>query len=171
MGGSISVKSTVNKGTTFTIDLPLLIADELPRVNKKTKNKSFHLSGLHVLICEDHPINQLVAKRMLEKEGMIVTLANNGEEGYKEFIHSPIGFFDAILMDVQMPVMNGYEATRAIRGSDHTQAKNIPIIAMTANAFAEDIKKSMEAGMNDHLAKPIEPKQLYDALAEFILIN
>ncbi|MEG2251413.1 MAG: response regulator, partial [Clostridia bacterium] len=95
-----------------------------------------------------------------------VTVMNNGRLGYKTFAKSAPGTFDAILMDIQMPVMNGYEATRAIRSCKHPQAKSVPIIAMTANAFAEDVQKSMCAGMNEHLAKPIEAELLYQTLHE-----
>ncbi|MEG2119311.1 MAG: response regulator, partial [Pseudoflavonifractor sp.] len=96
------------------------------------------------------------------------TVADNGQLGYEAFSKSRSGTFDAILMDVQMPVMNGYEATQSIRACIHPQAKTIPIIAMTANAFAEDVQKSIDSGMNGHLAKPIEPQQLYETLAEFL---
>ncbi|MEG2008652.1 MAG: ATP-binding protein [Oscillospiraceae bacterium] len=170
MGGMISVDSTPNVGTTFVIELPLRFAEKISQEpeSEKAVAREFDLSGAHVLLCEDHPMNRLVATRILEKVGVSVTIAENGREGSLRFGESAAGEFDAVLMDVQMPLMNGYEATRAIRKCAHPQAKTIPIIAMTANAFAEDVQKSIDAGMNDHLAKPIEPQQLYDTLTKFI---
>ncbi|MEG1427509.1 MAG: ATP-binding protein, partial [Oscillospiraceae bacterium] len=170
MGGTLSVHSVPEEGTTFVIELPLRIAEEIAPMEKaeKTQAANFHLAGIRVLLCEDHPTNQLVAKRILEKEGILVTLAKNGEIGYHTFAESAPGFFHAILMDIQMPVMNGYQATRAIRECGHRQAKTIPILAMTANAFAEDVQKSIKAGMNGHLAKPIAPKELYETLARIL---
>ncbi|MEG2440010.1 MAG: ATP-binding protein [Acetivibrio sp.] len=170
MGGTILIESIPNEGTTFIIELPLRFAEEPVKVkeNIKCADISVDLSGKHVLLCEDHPMNQLVATRILEKQGLLVTIADNGKIGYETFLQSKPGDFDVILMDIQMPVMNGYEATQAIRKCNHSQAKKIPIIAMTANAFAEDVQKSIDAGMNGHLAKPIEPKQLYVTLEEFI---
>ncbi|MEG2296196.1 MAG: ATP-binding protein [Clostridium sp.] len=170
MGGTISVRSTPNVGTTFSIDLPLRVAEDFTpeKEPEVVPTRTVDLSGTRVLLCEDHPTNQLVAMRILEKAGAIVTVADNGKIGHEVFSQSEPGTFDVILMDVQMPVMNGYEATRAIRACSHPQAKTIPIIAMTANAFAEDVQKSIQAGMNAHLAKPIEPQQLYETLAKFI---
>ncbi|MEG1808316.1 MAG: PAS domain-containing protein [Oscillospiraceae bacterium] len=170
MGGTISVRSVVGDGTTFVIELPLRFTDDVIAAKKSEKKQthSADFSGLHVLLCEDHPMNQLVATRILKKSGADVSVANNGQIGYEMFFQSKEGEFDVILMDVQMPVKNGYEATCAIRECSHPQSKTIPIIAMTANAFAEDVQKSLDAGMNDHLAKPIEPKQIYDTLAKFI---
>ncbi|MEG1756468.1 MAG: ATP-binding protein [Clostridia bacterium] len=168
MGGTISLRSNTNVGTTFVIELPLRFAQGVlqEKEEKKVLEYASDLSGVHALLCEDHPVNQLVAKRILEKEGIMVTVAPNGQVGYELFSKSQPGEFDVILMDIQMPVMNGYEATRAIRCCNHPQAKTISIIAMTANAFAEDIRKCMEVGMNAHFAKPIEQKQLYEMLAE-----
>ncbi|MEG0779455.1 MAG: ATP-binding protein [Oscillospiraceae bacterium] len=170
MGGTISVQSAPGSGTTFIIELPLRFAEELSteKSAEPVPERPADLSGIHVLLCEDHPLNQLVATRLLEKVGVVVTVAENGKQGYERFVRSGADTFDAILMDVQMPVMNGYEVTRAIRESKHPRATAIPIIAMTANAFAEDVQKSMDAGMNDHLAKPIEPKLLYQTLRKLL---
>ncbi|MEG2783753.1 MAG: ATP-binding protein [Lachnospiraceae bacterium] len=169
MGGTISVKSTMNVGTTFVIEIPLCYTENVvEEVQEKSIKKLGNLVGTHVLLCEDHPMNQLVATRILEKAGIEVMTVNNGQLGYETFMQSELETFDAILMDIQMPIMNGYEATRAIRSCSHPKAKRIPIIAMTANAFAEDIQKSIESGMNTHLAKPIDPRQLYETLTEFI---
>ncbi|MEG1727420.1 MAG: ATP-binding protein [Acidaminococcaceae bacterium] len=168
MGGIIAVHSTPGVGTTFTIELPLRLEQDglvLP-TNTQHLGAALSLAGKHILLCEDHPVNQLVAKRILEKAGMNVTVASNGQVGYELFAQSQPQEFDCVLMDIQMPLLNGYEATRAIRTCGHPQATTIPIIAMTANAFAEDIQKSAVAGMDKHLSKPIEPQQLYAILLE-----
>ena len=117
---------------------------------------------------EDHPLNTEIAKRLLERKGMTVSCAVNGEEGVKCFEASKERAFDAVLMDIRMPVMDGLEAARAIRKLAREDAQTVPIIAMTANAYQEDIMMSKLAGMDAHLAKPIEPEVLYEALAKKI---
>lgn len=151
-GGTISVTSRQGEGTTFTVTLPLHFdtAAEHP-VEKPTHtfgSADFDFSGKSLLLAEDHPINQKVAELILEKTGAAVTIVENGLQCTELFTGSAKGSFDAILMDIQMPVMNGYEAAQAIRSSTHPQSATIPIIAMTANAFAEDIKNALSAGMN-----------------------
>jgi len=173
-GGTISIKSAEGAGTTFIVELPLHLAEgnEVSSEPLKRRSESVcDLSGTNILLCEDHPINQKVVKRMLEKAHAEVTVADNGKLGYEIFSQSGAGDFDVILMDIQMPKMNGYEATRLIRGSSHPQAKTIPIIALSANAFSEDVQKSMCAGMNAHLAKPIEPKTLLQTLCGVLRKN
>ena len=171
-GGTISVTSRQGEGTTFTVTLPLHFdtAAEHP-VEKPTHtfgSADFDFSGKSLLLAEDHPINQKVAELILEKTGAAVTIVENGLQCTELFTGSAKGSFDAILMDIQMPVMNGYEAAQAIRSSTHPQSATIPIIAMTANAFAEDIKTALSAGMNAHIAKPIDPQKLYETLAAYI---
>lgn len=171
-GGTISVTSRQGEGTTFTVTLPLHFdtAAEHP-VEKPTHtfgSADFDFSGKSLLLAEDHPINQKVAELILEKTGAAVTIVENGLQCTELFTGSAKGSFDAILMDIQMPVMNGYEAAQAIRSSTHPQSATIPIIAMTANAFAEDIKNVLSAGMNAHIAKPIDPQKLYETLAAYI---
>lgn len=171
-GGTISVTSRQGEGTTFTVTLPLHFdtAAEHP-VEKPTHtfgSADFDFSGKSLLLAEDHPINQKVAELILEKTGAAVTIVENGLQCTELFTGSAKGSFDAILMDIQMPVMNGYEAAQAIRSSIHPQSATIPIIAMTANAFAEDIKNALSAGMNAHIAKPIDPQKLYETLAAYI---
>lgn len=171
-GGTISVTSRQGEGTTFTVTLPLHFdtAAEHP-VEKPTHtfgSADFDFSGKSLLLAEDHPINQKVAELILEKTGAAVTIVENGLQCTELFAGSAKGSFDAILMDIQMPVMNGYEAAQAIRSSTHPQSATIPIIAMTANAFAEDIKNALSAGMNAHIAKPIDPQKLYETLAAYI---
>lgn len=171
-GGTISVTSRQGEGTTFTVTLPLHFdtAAEHP-VEKPTHtfgSADFDFSGKSLLLAEDHPINRKVAELILEKTGAAVTIVENGLQCTELFTGSAKGSFDAILMDIQMPVMNGYEAAQAIRSSTHPQSATIPIIAMTANAFAEDIKNALSAGMNAHIAKPIDPQKLYETLAAYI---
>lgn len=171
-GGTISVTSRQGEGTTFTVTLPLHFdtAAEHP-VEKPTHtfgSADFDFSGKSLLLAEDHPINQKVAELILEKTGAAVTIVENGLQCTELFTGSAKGSFDAILMDIQMPIMNGYEAAQAIRSSTHPQSATIPIIAMTANAFAEDIKNALSAGMNAHIAKPIDPQKLYETLAAYI---
>ncbi|MEG2769871.1 MAG: ATP-binding protein, partial [Oscillospiraceae bacterium] len=162
-GGIIYVDSEVGKGSRFTIEISQLLDDntliEAPIVTKEEQriNAMPKMKGLHVLLVEDHPVNTLVAQKMFEKCGAIVDTAENGQIGCDKFCNSENGYYDIIFMDIQMPVMNGYDATGAIRASNHPQGKSIPIVAMTANAFAQDVRESENAGMNGHIAKPISP--------------
>jgi CheY-like chemotaxis protein len=122
---------------------------------------------MKVLVVEDNALNMEIAQEILEDEGVVVTTAENGKIAYDIFTQSKQGTFDVILMDIMMPVMNGFDATKAIRESDHPEAKTIPIIAMTANAFAEDVTASLEAGMNAHIAKPINIPMLLSVLNSY----
>lgn len=132
------------------------------------EKKVVDLEGRKILVAEDMPVNAEIMMMILEMRGMISDHAENGKIAVEKFAASPPGFYDAILMDIRMPVMDGLEATAAIRALDHPDAKTIPIIAMTANAFDEDVQRSLKAGMNAHLTKPADPEQLYAALQEFI---
>ena len=166
-GGTISCNSKEGAGTTFIVELPIPLSSNLSKSSHQDTGKTLHqydFSKVHILMCEDHPINQKVTTRVLEKVGAKVTIANDGEIGVETFLNSPVDAFDLILMDVRMPNMDGYEATQAIRQSNHPRAKTIPIIAMTANAYSEDVQKSIEVGMNEHLAKPITPDELYKVI-------
>ncbi len=174
MGGTIAAESMVGIGTNFTVDIPLerVQSSILLHTNKaKTMSEAdieSILSNRRILVAEDHPMNVMVAKRLLERKGMIITVAENGKIAVDTFRHSAPHEYDAILMDIRMPVMDGLEATRQIRALERPDAKSISIIAMTANALEEDRNNSKTAGMNDHLAKPIEPKIMYQTLAEQI---
>ena len=165
MGGSITLNSEPGKGSEFIVELeaevcenPEQKATEVPEIDDSL------LEGKKVLLCEDHPINIQIAKKMLEKKGMIVSCAKNGVEAVRRFEESDENEYDVVLMDILMPGMDGLEATRTIRALERADARMVPIIAMTANAFQEDVRKSLEAGMNGHLAKPVDAKQLFRTL-------
>ena len=174
MGGTIDCVSRQHVGTVFTVRVPLErsapenapAAEALPAPVKSDARAS--LRGKRLLVCEDNAINALIIRRLLEKQGISVVPAENGQLGVDTFAASPIGGFDGILMDVRMPVMDGLSAVRAIRSMDRADARTVPIIAMTANAFEEDQRASRDAGMNAHLAKPVNPGQLFDTLARFL---
>ncbi len=157
MGGNITVESELGKGTSFDVVLDFKAASVSTAAAEEQVPVDEHvLSGMHFLCAEDNELNAEILTELLKAEGATCEIAPDGEKAVARFTHSSPGTYDMILMDVQMPVMNGYEATRAIRASDHKEAKDIPIIAMTANAFAEDIQKSLQSGMNAHVSKPID---------------
>ena len=159
MGGTISVKSKLNEGSTFTVDIPFAIDDHTEIVRNADFSETEEVETLHgskILLVEDNETNMESAKELLEAEGATVVTAENGKIALNLFSESRVNSFDAILMDIKMPVMNGLEATRAIRSLDRSDAKITPIIALTANAFEEDVRASLAAGMNEHLTKPIE---------------
>ncbi|NCB92686.1 MAG: response regulator [Clostridia bacterium] len=139
-----------------------------PELIEHVENKKIDLSGVSVLLVEDNEMNMEIAVGILKKSGMVIDTAVDGKEAYNKFVQSPKNTYQVILMDVQMPVMDGYEATRAIRSSEHEQAKDIPIIAMTANAFREDVTAALSAGMNDHISKPVSYEKLYHLLEKYI---
>ena len=167
MGGTIQVHSEVGKGTAFQIDLYFDVTNEVAE-KPAAEFSADCLQGAKVLLVEDNDINIYVAQLVLEKAGCVVTVAKNGQEAVDAFAQSPQQVFDIILMDVRMPVMDGLEATKHIRAMDRADAKEIPIIAMTADAFDEEKKKTIEVGMNYHLAKPINPPILYQVLAQYM---
>ena len=164
MGGTIDVESELGQGSCFEVLMDLKIAEDrtvaLAAQEETDKQDGNILQGMRFLCAEDNELNAEILTELLKIEGAECTICENGEEILKAFEQSAPGDYDMILMDVQMPVMNGYEATRAIRRSSHELAKTIPIIAMTANAFSEDIQHSLAAGMNAHVSKPVEMKVL-----------
>lgn len=170
MGGSISVESKIDKGTTFTVrlHLPEVDSDAIESPAQVNDGAFLSLKGSRVLLCEDNSINAEVAGLILRRMGMEYDVASNGEEGLALFKESPLGTYDAILMDVRMPVMDGLEATRAIRALERDDAATVPIIALSADAFEDDVRKHHEAGMNAHVSKPIDPKKLASTLEEQI---
>lgn len=161
LGGSIVVHSKKGEGTQFVVELPLEIVPEEQIHTTEKKFSSKDIVGLHILLAEDNDLNAEIATIQLENAGIKVTRVEDGEKAVETFLHHPANTFDIILMDVMMPNMNGYEATKCIREvKDRPDGKSIPIIAMTANAFAEDIRLSLEVGMNDHLSKPFSEDDL-----------
>lgn len=166
MNGKISVVSRHGEGTLFTVELTLRI-DTAEQVKLEANQEEISLNGLKVLLVEDNELNMEIALCMLEDEGIQVTTAINGEDALECFKRSKLNEYDAILMDIMMPVMNGLEATKAIRALERPDAQHVPIIAMTANAFSEDIIRTKEAGMNEHLAKPMKLDVLLKILQQY----
>ncbi len=167
MGGIIELKSKPGEGSEFFFSL------SLPKCSDHTETEAANIqaddvsiAGLHILLVEDNELNIEIAQTILEMEDAVITQARNGQEAVDIFVNSAEGEFDLILMDIQMPVMNGLDATKFIRQSQHPDAMKIPIIAMTANAFDEDMKKSVESGMNGHLSKPLDIGKLFETIAE-----
>ena len=171
MSGTISFESKESAGTTFVIRIPFQIdADMKDRTETEEKTET-SIQGLHVLLTEDNELNMEIAEFVLQNEGAVVTKAWNGQEAVDIFRKSRPGEFDVILMDIMMPVMNGYEAAKMIRSLDREDAKVIPIIAMTANAFTEDKMRAKEAGMDEHIAKPVDGKLLVKVINELVKRN
>ena len=171
MGGNISVKSELGKGTEFIVNLDLEIVDEEPQdENKNFENlaQDIDFTKIKLLLVEDNEVNREIATLILEEFGFQIETAENGKDAVEKFSNSAPGEYNAILMDVQMPIMNGYEATTAIRQLKNKQLANIPIIAMTANAFSEDIQRAKAAGMNSHIAKPIDIPKMIETLMEVL---
>ena len=165
MGGEVSVESTLGKGTTFTVVLPFKIATEAELQTQEAPISD--ISDMHVLVAEDNQLNLEISQFMLENAKAVVTVAHNGREAVEAFKKSSEGSIDAILMDVMMPQLNGLEATQEIRALERADAKSVPIIAVTANAFAEDVQKALAAGMNDHIAKPVDNAKLLETLGKY----
>ena len=171
MGGTISFESKEGTGTTFVIRIPFQIDADMKDRNETEEKTKASIQGLHVLLAEDNELNMEIAEFVLQNEGTVVTKAWNGQEAVDIFRKSSPGEFDAILMDIMMPVMNGYEAAKMIRSLDREDAKVIPIIAMTANAFTEDKMRAKEAGMDEHIAKPVDGKLLVKVINELVKRN
>jgi len=163
MGGTITVDSKKNVGSVFTVTIPVKVAD-MPAALGQAETEKESLINKRVLIVEDIPENAEIVADLLELEGATSEHAENGQVGVNMFAESPMGYYDAILMDLRMPVMDGLTAAREIRALNHPDAKTVPIIALTANAFENDIKLSLEAGMNAHIAKPADAELLYKTL-------
>lgn len=166
MDGSIDVTSIQGEGSSFCVVLPFEI-DRAPERHAGSADAEGEcdVSGMRVLLAEDNDLNLEIATTLLADEGVAVTCAANGREAFDTFVDRPAGSFDPILMDIMMPVMDGYEAARAIRRSVKADAGSVPIFAMTANAFAEDAQRAHDAGMNGHLTKPIDMEKVKQSLA------
>lgn len=167
MQGSIEISSTEGVGSTFVITIPFEIAKVPKSVFSDQNLPVMNLQDIHLMLVEDNGLNAEIAQTLLEDQGVKVTLAENGKRAVELFNENPAGTFDAILMDIMMPVMNGYDATKAIRASAHPDAQQIPIIAMTANAFKEDADQCLAVGMNEHLAKPLRIDEVVNAVSKF----
>ena len=169
MGGSIAVESKKGAGSTFTVEIPLELPEQvIPSEQKQHLHRD--LTGIHVLMAEDNDLNAELATIMLEDAGMTVTRASDGKEVVDLFKNQPRGTYDLILMDIMMPNMDGHQAAKAIRalGIERSDAVTIPIIALSANAFIDDIQESLDSGMNDHISKPINMEELIDTITKYI---
>lgn len=172
MGGSIEITSEQGEGTTVKVHLTLKLCQDANAIQSSSQKIVYSdeiFENKHVLVVEDNQINIEIAKKILQKKKVQVTTAENGAHGLEIFEKSAEGYFDAILMDVRMPIMDGITATKEIRALLRTDAMTIPIIAMTANAFTEDKANCITAGMNEHLAKPVNPAKIYETLAQFFV--
>jgi CheY-like chemotaxis protein len=177
MDCTITVKSKLGKGSIFTVtgEFDCVPADTSQKLNAagemaKGQDDSI-LKDKHVLLCEDNILNQEIAATLLEAKQMIVEVAADGRVGVTKFLQSPVNFYDIILMDIRMPDMDGYEAARTIRRLQRPDAQTIPIIAVTADAFSDDVDKSIEAGMNGYIAKPVDPLKLYETIGQVLKKN
>ena len=168
MGGTISVQSKPGEGSEFTVNLELESTEAESRSEESEEAAETSLCGRHILLVEDNAINAEIAAMILEQYGMTVDHAENGQVGVDKVRQSGEGFYSAVLMDIQMPVMNGYEATQAIRALPGDYPRNLPILAMSANAYDEDVRACLDAGMNGHLAKPFQPEDLLKLLTRFV---
>ncbi|MBR1397189.1 MAG: response regulator, partial [Selenomonadaceae bacterium] len=172
MGGTIEVKTEYGKGTEFIVhvDFPLVedVSTEKNEQNEAGTKPELDFSNMKLLLVEDNMVNREIASLILTEYGFMLDTAENGKEAVNKVAASKPGDYQAVLMDIQMPVMNGYEATKAIRALNNPELANIPIIAMTANAFKEDIQAAKDAGMNSHIAKPIDIPQMLETLTEVL---
>ena len=168
MKGNIEVDSQLGKGSVFQITLPMQVdgAWSTQPVDED-RNIQSNIAGMQVLLVEDNEINCEIVEFMLKEAGADVVTANDGKAAVEAFAASQPGTFDCVLMDLMMPVMSGYEATRVIRGLDRSDAKNVPIIALSANAFEEDVAMAKDAGMNEHLAKPVDIRKMFKVMSRF----
>ena len=166
MGGMLEVSSELGVGSTFVVTIPFEIADRR-ELHEQQEDEGANIRGMRLLLVEDNDLNREIAETILLEEGAAVTSVVNGQDAVNIVAESPADTFDLILMDVMMPVMGGYEATRRIRQMSRPDVAAIPIVAMTANAFAEDIQQSLDAGMNDHIAKPLDVERMLRMIARY----
>ena len=168
MNGNIEIESEKGKGTKVTINLSFKISDKEDQILKEIECDEANVKGKRILLVEDNELNLEIATAILEEAGFIIESVTNGQECITKLQEVDDNYFDVILMDIQMPVMNGYEATKIIRKMENKNKANIPIIAMTANAFEEDKKTSLECGMNGHITKPLDPAKMIKIVSSLI---
>ena len=166
--GTISVESRVHEGTEFRVSLPLEEGESMPAAPVKSEADFARLAGRKILVCEDNALNQEIICELLKEQGLLVDTAENGQLGVEAFSSSSIGEYDAILMDIRMPVMDGYEAVRRIRCLSRNDAKSVPVLALTADAFDDDVEKCLQAGMNGCLTKPVDMRKIMETLGQVI---
>lgn len=169
MGGTIRVESRLGVGSKFTVELSFDIDTQKPETAEAGIKQHANLNGMSVLLVEDNELNMEIAKYMLEEKGIDVTTAENGQIAVNTFNNCPEGVFDAVLMDIRMPVMDGFHAAESIRALSRRDAGTVPIIAMTADVYDEDVRRSLDSGMNAHLAKPIDQNELFLALSKLYM--
>ena len=172
MQGEITVHSVKNEGTQVRIVVPVTVVQReavAETVSQPHGRDAAVLQGSRILLCEDNMLNREIIIELLKAKGMRVDTAENGQKGLELFSKEPPGTYQAILMDIRMPVMDGYTATACIRALENAYAKTIPILALSADAYEESIRKSLACGMTAHLAKPIEPDKLFAALVKYIV--
>lgn len=167
MHGTIDIQSVLNVGSHFTIRIPFEIAEKQYEISQIDTSEHVSITGVKVLLAEDNALNREIAKTLLEDNGAVIYEAVDGKDVVTQFMQHEEYFFDIILMDIMMPVMNGYEACKALRNLDRKDAKDIPVVACSANAFEEDIAKSKESGMAAHLTKPLKVDELIQTIAKF----
>ena len=166
MGGTLEVSSKLDVGSTFVVTIPFELADKKD-IAQAEKTEKVSISGMRILLAEDNELNRDIAETILKDEGAEITSVVNGKEAVDAVYHHPSGTFDLVLMDIMMPVMDGYEATKQIRQMGRSDTVTLPILAMTANAFAEDVQKSLDAGMNAHIAKPLDIDKMIRMIAQY----
>ena len=169
MGGKIDVESKKGIGTTFTVEIPLELTEQ--DIHQKQEEPVHRdLTGVNVLMAEDNDLNAELATVVLEDAGMVVTRASDGKEAVERFKNHPRGTYDIILMDIMMPNMDGHQAAKTIRAmeKERPDASSIPIIALSANAFAEDVKASVDSGMNGHISKPFDMEEVTATIAKYV---
>ena len=169
MGGDIKVKTEQGKGTEFIINLKFELAEEKVEEENSDEHSDVNFEGKHLLLVDDIDVNREIATMLLTTAGFVIDTARNGKEAVEKVSESKPGDFDAVLMDIQMPIMDGYEATKKIRSLKNSELAKIPIIAMTANAFSEDVQNAKNAGMNGHIAKPIDVPTMLEVLKKVLM--
>ena len=167
MHGTIEVSSVENEGSTFTITLPFEIAEKYAVKDKKEQTENVDITGKKILMAEDNDLNAEIAQVQLEEAGASVTVVGDGKQALEKFGQSECGYYDIVLMDIMMPVMDGLEAVKAIRKSEKADAKEIPVIAMTAQSSRESEKDCRNAGMNDYISKPLDSGKLVRVLQKY----